>query len=393
MIHVLFVQPYSSNLGGVDSVLLQLIAGLDRSRYRPFVLLTAPTAYVEKYEKLGCKVLFGSVAVFGKPTDFGYYFRNAAILLRSLRALRRIVREHRIDVIHSHKMEVIGPNLVGKLLGLATVQTVHELPHRPMAGYKFIGWLNHLLNDKVVVLCDRSKTMFRWFGRESRKLVKIYNGIEAPAPESNGAIPLREQLGLPPESRIALTVARLSKEKGLEYLIDAAAEVRKADPNVKFVVVGDITFGHEHAYKESLIAKVRQLGLEETVHLIGMRRDVPELLAQSDIFVLPSLSDTFPTVVLEAMGAGLPVITTDVGGTPEMVREGTGVLVPPFDGGALKEAVLRMLGTDYREMGRRGGELFRSEFSRERYVRNTTELYEQLLRAKKAGSVPMLSAE
>jgi len=384
MINILFIQPYASNLGGVDSVLLQLVGGLDRTRYRPFVLMTAPTVYVEKYEKLGCKVLFGPIAVFGKPTDPWYYFRNGAKLIRSLGAIRRIVREHRIDLIHTHKMEVLGPNIVGKRLGIPTIQTVHELPRRPLAGYRFIGWLNHLFNDRVIVLCERSKPMFRWFGRESGKLVKIYNGIGAPTgfETSSQASSLRERLGASDGDWIVIAVARLSPEKGLEYLIDAAALVKTERADVKFAIVGDVTFGHEQAYKESLAARIRRLGLEDTVHMLGLRRDVPDLLRQSDVFALTSVSDTFPTAVLEAMSAGLPVVATDVGGVPEMVRADSGIVVPSRDARALKDAFLRMFREDCKSMGRAGQALFLREFTRDEHVAKTTKLYEEVLSGK-----------
>ncbi|MBW5448337.1 glycosyltransferase [Cohnella sp. CFH 77786] len=381
MKNILFIQPYASQVGGVDSVLLQLIQGLDRDKYRSFVLLSAPSPYVEKYEAVGARVLFGPLAVFGKPTDAGYYFRNLALLFRSLRAIRRIVKEHRIDLIHSHKMEVIGANAVGKWLGIPTIQTVHELARKPLFAYRAVGWLDHVLNDKVIVLCERSKIMFRWFNRESSKLVKIYNGIDArpPSAMTETAFDLKRQIGLPVEARIAIAVARLSPMKGLEYLIEAAARWKTSHPHIKVVIVGDVAFEYEKPYKEKLRVQVEKSGLQDTVFMLGLRRDVPELLRQSDLLVLPSIYDIFPTVILEGMSAGLPVVATDVGGVPEMVREGSGVLVPPGNAEALREAVVGMLAQDYRAIGERAREVFLRDFTKERYVERTTALYEEML--------------
>jgi len=378
--HILFVQPYASQVGGVDAVLLQLVRGLDPDKYRAFVLLPGPSPYVEAYKAAGATVLFGPVAVFGKPTDFGYYFRNLWRLFRSFRHIRRIVKQYHIDLIHSHKMETIGPNAVGRIMGIPTVQTVHELARSPLLAYRFVGWLNHVLNDKVVVLCERSKLMFRWFNRESAKLVKIYNGIAEAQPTrgSGEGSCLRRELRLSEEDRIVVAVARLSPMKGLEYLIAAASAWKSAHPEIKVVIVGDVAFAHEKPYKERLMRMVAEAGLQETVYMLGLRRDVSQLLRQSDLLVLPSVYDIFPTVILEAMSAELPIVATDVGGVPEMVREGCGYLVPPRDAQALADAVIRVFSSDYAEMGRRAGELFRREFTKEQYVKRTTALYEEI---------------
>jgi glycosyltransferase involved in cell wall biosynthesis len=386
MKNILFVQPYASQVGGVDTVLLQLIQGLDNGRFRCFVLLSAPTAYVEKYEALGATVLFGPLAVFGKPTDPGYYFRNLYVLFKSLAVINRIVKQHRIDLIHSHKMEVIGANIIGKWLGIPTIQTVHELARKPLIAYKFVAGLNHLFNDKVIVLCERSKIMFRWFRKDSGKLVKIYNGISKTSYDPReGSRPetLRNQLRLSSGDRIVITIARLSPMKGLEYLIEAAARIRVSDPTIKFVIVGDVAFDHERAYKDGLARLIERLELENTVFMLGLRRDVPELLMQSDVLVLPSVYDIFPTVILEAMSMGLPVVATDVGGVPEMVRGNTGILVAASDSEALREAIIRIFTMDVERMGHHAAALYLQEFTQEQYVGRTTALYEELFRSKR----------
>jgi glycosyltransferase involved in cell wall biosynthesis len=381
--NILFIQPYASQVGGVDTVLLQLIQGLNRTRYQSYVLLSSPSAYVEKYEALGAKVIFGPLAVFGKPTDIGYYLRNCLLLFRSFFYIRKLVQELQIDLIHSHKMEVIGGNLVGKWLGIPTIQTVHELPRRPLIAYKWVAWIDHILNDRIIVLCDRSKIMFRWFNKESVKLTKIYNGISIkPMDVMDDPTRLKRQLNLAPHHKILITVARLSPMKGLEYLIEAAALIHAAQPELKFVIVGDVAFEHEKPYKAGLLKKVEDLGLSSTVFMLGLRRDVLELLSQSDILVLPSVYDIFPTVILEAMSVGLPVIATDVGGVPEMVRSDTGLLVPPQDAEALKNAIITLSALDYKAMGEQGKNLFRAEFTQEQYVEQTTAIYESLFANK-----------
>jgi glycosyltransferase involved in cell wall biosynthesis len=387
MKNILFIQPYASLVGGVDTVLLQLVQGLDATKYKCHILLSAPSPYVEKYKVLGAEVIFGPIAVFGKPTGISYYIRNFGVLLKSIPFLLKLVKELQIDLIHSHKMEVMGANFVGKWVGIPTVQTVHELARRPLFAYKIVAWLNHILNDRVIVLCERSKTMFRWFNQESSKLTKIYNGISVKPKQSlmkdNPYASLKDQLSLASSNRILITVARLSPMKGLEYLIKAAALIRASDKELKFVIVGDVAFEHEKHYKEELLKKIEDLGLQDTVFMIGLRRDVPELLEQSDILVLPSVYDIFPTVILEAMSLGLPVIATDVGGVPEMVRPETGLMVPPQNPEALKDAILTLCELDYKAMGQQARRLFFEEFTQEHYVNQTVVVYESLFARQK----------
>jgi glycosyltransferase involved in cell wall biosynthesis len=376
--NILYIQPYASHVGGVDSVLLQLVQGLDKNSFRPFVVLPGPSPYVEKYQGAGAIVLFCTLAVFGKPTDKMYYIRNLINLIKSIMALIKIVKEYSIDIIHSHKMELIGGNIVGKLLRIPTLQTVHELPRKPLAAYKFIGYLNHLFNDRVIVLCDRSNVMFQWGKLRSRKLIKIYNGINIPPKNENKGTGLREELGITENEKVVITVARLSPMKGIEYLIKAAKLLQATNPEIKFVIVGDVAFDSERSYKEDLLHFTSSNGLTN-VHFLGLRRDVPDLLCQSDLFVLPSVYDIFPTVILEAMCAELPVIATDVGGVPEIVTKETGLIIPPKDELALQEAILHIVKSDSKALGKAGKERVQAVFTRDLYVERTTAVYEELL--------------
>lgn len=378
---ILYIQPYASHVGGVDSVLLQLIEGLDKSKYEPYVVLPDYSPYVEKYEKLGAKVLFETLAVFGKPTSWFYYFKNLFNLFISINRLKRIVKKYNIDIIHSHKMELMGGNIIGKLLGIPTVQTVHELPRKPLIAYKFVGFLNHLFNDKVIVLCDRSKTMLEWGRFKSNKVQKIYNGIKV-IENNQSSLNLRKELNLDEDAKLVVAVARFSPMKGIDYLIQAAFQVKQVNSNIKFIIVGDVAFDHEKEYKQKLIDLAKKNNLEDTVFFLGLRRDVPDILEQADVFVLPSVYDIFPTVILEAMSKSLPVIATDVGGVPEMVREDSGIIVEPMNVRQLAQSIVDIFNMDYKKMGSNGKKILENEFTQEIYVRNTVKVYESLLKLK-----------
>ncbi|OOC59303.1 glycosyltransferase [Paenibacillus ihbetae] len=389
MINILYIQPYASHVGGVDTVLLQLVQGLDKTRYKPYVVLPAPSPYVEKYEAAGAKVLFTTLAVFGKPTDLAYYFRNIANLLRSIFSLKRIVHQYKIDLIHSHKMELMGGNIVGKLLGIPTLQTVHELPRKPLFAYKLVGFFNHLFNDKVIVLCDRSKVMFKWGKKQSDKLIKIYNGIELKPSADNETAKtnrLKQELNLKKSEKIIITVARLSPMKGIEYLLKAAYITKQSHPELKYIVIGDVAFESEKGYKDQLMALRNELGLDH-VYFLGLRRDVPDLLKEADLFILPSVYDIFPTVILEAMAASLPIVATDVGGVPEMVTSDTGDLVPPMNEEALAQAIIGMFhNRDMSQLAQNSKLKVQQCFTHQQYVDSTLNVYNTLLSRKKTSN-------
>jgi glycosyltransferase involved in cell wall biosynthesis len=376
--NILYIQPYASHVGGVDTVLLQLIEGLDKKKYKPFVILPAPSPYVEKYEALGADVLFETLAVFGKPTSWSYYAKNSFNLFISMYKIRKIIKKYKINLVHSHKMELMGGNIVGKFMRVPTVQTIHELPRNPLIAYKAVGFLNHLFNDKVIVLCERSQTVLQWGRFTSNKVKKIYNGIAISNNETQKSN-LRTQLNIKETDKLVITVARLSPMKGIEYLIKAAKKLKIKSPNIKIAIVGDVAFDHEKPYKQQLLDLVKRNQLENTVFFLGLRRDVPSLLEVSDLFVLPSVYDIFPTVILEAMSKGLPVVATDVGGVPEMVDYDTGIIVKAADPEELAKGILTIFQNDYVSIGKKGRERMLAEFTQKKYVENTVSVYTKLL--------------
>ena len=171
---------------------------------------------------------------------------------------------------------------------------------------------------------------------------------------------------------IVLTIARLDRQKGQVYLLQAAAHVAEA----VFVLIGD---GPD---RDMLEAQARELGVSDRVVFMGYRRDIPELLAACDVFVMSSLWDALPLTILEAMAAGKPVIATDVGGAREAVAHGeTGLLIPPADPVALAGAIRIVLGDSRlaHTLGTAGQSRARQKFSVETMARRVTEIYDELL--------------
>lgn len=186
---------------------------------------------------------------------------------------------------------------------------------------------------------------------------------------------LRTELDVPSGATVVGAVASAKQDKGFQILVEAAPRVLAAHPDAVFVLVGHGT--------ERFLPRLEELGVRAAFRLPGHRADVPDLMQAFDVFVLPSIDmESCPNVILEAMGAGLPVIGTDVGGVAEIVAEGaTGRIVPPGEPVALAEAVGALLGDPAlrQEMGRRGRERVLACYSIEAKMLGTEAAYDEVL--------------
>lgn len=153
----------------------------------------------------------------------------------------------------------------------------------------------------------------------------------------------RREFGLPTDKTIVAMLGRLDPLKGQEEFLKSYIDVAKHHPDVLYLIAGDETQG-EAGYRSHLMNMVQQLGIQEHVRILPFTRHVPEFMAAIDVFVLPSYSETFGLVLIEAMAMERPVVATSAGGVPEIVENGKdGILVPPRDEKALSRAINKLL--------------------------------------------------
>jgi glycosyltransferase involved in cell wall biosynthesis len=187
---------------------------------------------------------------------------------------------------------------------------------------------------------------------------------------------LRARLGVPPSAPIAVSIGRHVPEKGYRHLVDGAARLERTKPDVHWILVGDGELRGE------LEAQAQRLGLVSHVHFTGWRDDVAEMLALADVFVLPSESEGFGRVLVEAMAMGRPVVATNVGGIPDIVLDGeTGLLVEPANAAALADAVRALVDEPARaaRLGAAGRVRAESTFSLGAHVDAVERVYEEVL--------------
>jgi glycosyltransferase involved in cell wall biosynthesis len=200
--------------------------------------------------------------------------------------------------------------------------------------------------------------------------VFIPNGI-SPLPPPSGK-DVRAELGIAPDTPLVGTMGFLRYPKAIDNLVRAADPLRRMVPGVKVLIAGD---GPDRPMVEGLI---EELDLHDTVMLLGLRSDVPDLLATLDVAVCPSDSEGSPLSIMEYMDAGLPVVSTNVGGVPDLIDPGVhGLLVERRDPHGLAQAMAELLSDRERavEMGRRGRERRAQEFDIDVMVRNVEKLY------------------
>jgi glycosyltransferase involved in cell wall biosynthesis len=188
-------------------------------------------------------------------------------------------------------------------------------------------------------------------------------------------------------------VARLNSKKGVDDFIQSAAIVARDCPDARFLIVGQAyvssrgSMSEDIGYRQTLIDQAARMGLQDKLHLIGYRSDVPALLSETAVSVQPSHSEGLSNTLLESMAAGVPVVATRVGGTPEVIEDGaTGLLVPPSDPQALAACVRRLL-TDRdlaARLGAAGYHSVRERFAMDRMVSATEGLYIDLLARRAA---------
>ncbi len=311
------------------------------------------------------------------------HLRNLSGVPRLLSYLRR----QQADLLHTQLefADTLG-GIAAKIAGIPVVTTLHTFDDPPDHTRTFwrlkLRWwlLRHLFNRVIAVSEGTRQHHIRMGNLLPDKVVTIYNGIDLSrfitSYNQSKRLVNRQALGIPPHAPLLITVAVLRQPKGLQYLIEALPAILEAVPETYYLVVGD----GEHGDALKALAKTHQVA--ERVIFTGVRNDIPDLLALSDVFVLPTLGEALPTVLAEAMAAQKPIVVSKVGGVPEMVEHGlNGLLVPPAKPARLAEACIQILQNpdQARAIARAGWKIVEKRFNVHKQAHCVGDLYQQLL--------------
>jgi glycosyltransferase involved in cell wall biosynthesis len=238
------------------------------------------------------------------------------------------------------------------------------------------------LSGRTVAVSHRLANQLRrdlWMRRS--RIAMIPNGVPYAPPATKT---LRDELRLRADDRLLVSVGNLYAVKGQRHLIDAVADLARRHPNLHLAIAGRGDMEH------ALSARARDRGVSDRVHLVGLRSDVPAILAAADVFVLPSLSEGLPLALLEAMFAGRPIVASDVGEVGAALARGeAGVLVEPGDAAALAAAIDGLLSDPDRacELGARAASRAAAEYDITRMVGRYVDCYRDLLQRRRRGPI------
>jgi glycosyltransferase involved in cell wall biosynthesis len=359
VLHLLVSLP----VGGAEDLVAAIVRGLDPARFDVQAATIGPAGVVgEELQRDGYPVHSLGLDLKENP--------DLKIVLR----LRRLLKDLKPDILHTH---LYHPNYYGRLaaLGLGlkgVVASVHNVYTRPKLHRRMWNFLLSRATDRIVAVSPQVwQDVRRYDAVAGSRLRLLPNGISLAALETAES---REEAkaGLGVSGFCLGAVGRLEEQKGHTYLLQALPAVLDALGEITVLLAGDGRLWG------TLTRQARELGVADQVKFLGARRDMPLIYQALDVFVLPSLWEGLPLALLEAMGAGLPVVATRVGGVVDVIEDGVnGRLASPGDSQALAGAIVELANRPElrREMGSAARDTVRLRYSQEAMFKRLAALY------------------
>ena len=354
--------------GGAERIAVDIVVGLDRQKF--------DVAVISIWRRVGCE-LESFLDNFGVRVEYlgkGWGFDG-----RTYHRLHRVLRELHPDVVHTH-LHVLRYALPSLLLlkPAGVVHTVHNLAERETET-RARCIQRYALNHGIVPVAVSEEvaiSLNQLYG--IRQCRVIPNGISQHryANPQTARSKWRAREGFRDDQILFVCVARFAEQKNHALLLKAFAQGPASDPNAHLVLVG------EGGLQEQLESQAEDLGVSRQVHFLGLRTDIPDVLGATDVFVLSSAWEGNPLSMMEAMAAGLPIVSTAVGGVPDLIANGReGFLVPPGDVKGFSGAMTFLLRDreTRRSMGTAAAQRAKENFDVSKMVRAYEQLYENLI--------------
>ena len=384
MTNILFLHA-GAEMYGADKVMLDLIKRLDKTKYTPYVILPTNGVLVDALKNEGV-----NVTVMPYPIMRRKYFNPKGIiqygygLIKYTNRIAKYAKEHHIDLIHTNTAATLEGSFVSRKLHIPQLWSIHEIIVNPKIMYTVTSRLIAKYSSITITDSKAVKDHLDDSGYFKKDAVKvIYNGVDSNRfkPENDCSY-LHKEWNIPKTARVIGMMGRVNSWKGQGDFLKAANIIMAKYPDVYTVFVG-AAFEGEEWREEELADAISQSPYKERIVNRGYRTDSEGIYKLYDVFILPSTNpDPLPTVVLEAMATGKPVVGYKHGGVCEMVKDGyNGLLAEVRNPEDLAEKIEHLLEDDSLriQMGENSRKRLLESFSIESYVQNYSDEYERLI--------------
>ena len=386
-VNVLFVH-HCNDLYGADFGLLHSIQTLDRTKYRPFVILPSDTPdgpLAAELERLHVEFRFMPLGILRRkylsPGGVFGMFRDMSLAVIKLALF---MRKMSVRIIYVNTAVSVSGAIAGRLAGGKVVWHIREILSLPAPARRGLHFAISRLAHRIVCVSQAVEdSILKDQPSAADKCVLVYNAVDLPINSTTeaDAMALRAKLGIPIGAPIVGMIGRVTHWKGQDVLVKAAASILHDFPNTYFLAVGSV-FSDERHYLTDLQSEIANLHLEERFFLMDYERNVAAIYTCLDVFVMASKKpEPFGRVTVEAMLCGRPVVGTAHGGTTELVHEGVhGFLVEPDNPAQLASAISLLLADPElrQRMGKAGRERALTQFGLPRYGAQLGSIFDQL---------------
>ncbi|HVT12943.1 MAG TPA: glycosyltransferase family 4 protein [Fimbriimonadaceae bacterium] len=294
--------------------------------------------------------------------------------LRGIRALVRLFRQERFDVVHTHlSRATVNGTIAARLTKTPIVATVHGMNRK----------YTYMLANHIMTVSEAAKQHLVKQGISESKITPVYNCIRLePFSGRPDPVAVRRTFGISPGAVVAGTVSRAHSQKGIDVAIDAVAELRRRGFEAEYLFVGD------GPHLEEFKAQASRLGIQNHVHFPGFADDITGALATMDVFMFPTHREAFGISLLEAMAVGVPIVASAVDGVPEVLEGNSGLLLEHRTALAFADAAQRLIEDPSLRMTIACNARSRVEtvFSVERTARSVEHVYRLAMRQAEIGS-------
>ena len=359
-----------SVISGAEMSLLLLLSNLNREKFEPLVILPERGMLCDRIQALDIDL---KLLPLNKIN-----IRNPIPYLKTVWSLVKILRRHKIDLLHCN-MDICNQYsmIAAKLVGIPVITHTRNILGKRAFQRMFLRGADVLIANSRAVADSYSR-----YVTKGQKVENIYNGVDLNHFRPEGRGKSRSRFGISDDEFVVGQIARIDTSKGQDVLIKAMAQVLQTHPNVRTLIVGDIVIDDSKFFLEKLKKLVSELGLKEKIIFTGFLKDIVDLYSALDLVVVASKAEPFGRTIIEAMSMAKPVVATNSGGPVEIVEEGkTGFLVPYGYPEVLARAIIKLIDDAHlaSEFGINSRQRVADYFSIENNVRKTEQVYMSLL--------------